>query len=270
MSINIIDPNLTGYLKTINTLAAASTGQTATGSGTSFYELLSTMMSGINGGVDTSTGIGSYLDSLSTLSASATTVNLDDIFQQAADTYNVPVNLLKAVAKAESNFDATAESSAGAQGIMQLMPSTAESLGVTNAFDPEQNIMGGANYLSQMLSQVNGNVELALAAYNAGPGNVEKYNGIPPFEETRNYITKVLDYCSENLTAGIVTTDGTVAAASGNDLLSGITAKDISTMMSLYQYQSQLSVLNMMSDSSDDSDSNASYDLFSGSMSTLL
>ena len=106
---------------------------------------------------------------------------MDDIFNKASETYNVPVALLKAMAKQESNFDPNATSSSGAQGVMQLMPATAASLGVTNAYDPEQNIMGGAKYISQLLDKYDGDTTLALAAYNAGMGNVAKYGGVPPF-----------------------------------------------------------------------------------------
>lgn len=119
--------------------------------------------------------------------------SMDDIFQTAAQKYNLPVNLLKAVAKVESGFDSDAVSSCGAQGVMQLMPGTAASLGVENPLDAEQNIMGGAKYLSQMLDRYDGDTKLALAAYNAGSGNVAKYGGIPPFKETQAYISKVLN-----------------------------------------------------------------------------
>lgn len=120
--------------------------------------------------------------------------DLYNIFEEAANTYGVSVNLLTSIARAESNFRTDAVSSAGAVGIMQLMPTTAASLGVTNSYDARENIMGGAKYISQLLSKYNGNTALALAAYNAGSGNVEKYGGIPPFTETQNYVQKVLSY----------------------------------------------------------------------------
>lgn len=125
--------------------------------------------------------------------------SLEQYFQKAAQTYNVDIRLLKALAKQESNFDSNAVSCAGAIGIMQLMPDLAQSMGVTNAYDPEQNIMGGAKYLSQLLTQYDQDITLALAAYNAGPGNVEKYNGVPPFKETQNHIQKVLSYMEQDL-----------------------------------------------------------------------
>lgn len=119
--------------------------------------------------------------------------NIENIIQRAADTYNLPSKLIKAIIRHESNFNAHAISHAGAAGLMQLMPSTARGLGVTDIMDPEQNIMGGAKYLRNMLDKYKGNVKLALAAYNAGPGNVDKFGGVPPFKETQNYVRKVTD-----------------------------------------------------------------------------
>lgn len=119
---------------------------------------------------------------------------LDAIFDEAASKYGVDAKFLKAIAKCESDFSTECTSSSGAMGIMQLMPQTAASLGVTNAYDPYQNIMGGARYISEKLAQYNGDKSLALAAYNAGSGNVAKYGGIPPFKETQNYVAKVMAY----------------------------------------------------------------------------
>jgi soluble lytic murein transglycosylase-like protein len=119
---------------------------------------------------------------------------LEEIFAEAAETYGVDEKLLKSVAKVESNFNASAVSSAGAVGIMQLMPATAEGLGVSDSYDARENIFGGAKYLSQLLSKYDGDTSLALAAYNAGSARVDQYGGIPPYTETQNYVTKVLGY----------------------------------------------------------------------------
>lgn len=128
---------------------------------------------------------------------SYTSDELDSIFEEAANTYGVSSIILKSIAKAESGFNPSAISSAGAIGIMQLMPQTAAALGVSNSYDARENIMGGAKYISQLLSNYQGNISLALAAYNAGSANVDKYGGIPPFTETQNYVKKVLSYMEE-------------------------------------------------------------------------
>ena len=113
------------------------------------------------------------------------------IFDEASRTYGVSKSLLLAVAKQESNYDPNSVSHAGAQGIMQLMPGTAKTLGVKNAFDPYENIMGGAKLLRDNIRAF-GSVPLALAAYNAGPGAVKKYGGVPPYKETQDYVKKIM------------------------------------------------------------------------------
>lgn len=126
---------------------------------------------------------------------------MEPIFQEAANAYGISADLLKAVGKTESAFNANAVSKSGAMGVMQLMPATASYLGVTNAFDAYQNIMGGARYLSELLNKYNGSVTLALAAYNGGSNNVDTYGGVPPFTETQNYVKKVLSYLAESVSA---------------------------------------------------------------------
>lgn len=125
------------------------------------------------------------------LNQASVTTNLDSIFKEAADKYGVSERLLKAIAYTESGFQANVTSSAGAMGIMQLMPSTASAYGVSDPYDAYQNIMGGAAVLKDLLNMFQGNQSLAIAGYNAGCGNVKKYGGVPPFTETQNYVAKV-------------------------------------------------------------------------------
>lgn len=119
-------------------------------------------------------------------------------FQQASLSTGLSVELLTAVARVESCFDPQARSSAGAIGVMQLMPPTAAELGVGNSFDARSNIAGGADYLAKMMKRHNNNLELALASYNAGPGAVAKHGGIPPYPETISYVAKVTKQLAQN------------------------------------------------------------------------
>ncbi len=128
------------------------------------------------------------------------TTTLSDIFRRASEKYGVSYEFLTAVAKAESNFNPNCVSSAGAKGIMQIMPAEAKGLGIQDIFDAEQNIMGSAKLLAAHLKKFNGDTTLAAAAYNAGSGRVKQYGGVPPFKETQNYVKKIAAYMKEGVT----------------------------------------------------------------------
>lgn len=120
----------------------------------------------------------------------------DHVISEASNTHGVSFSLLKALIKTESDFNPRAISSAGARGLMQLMPENIKTLKIKNPFDPRENVMGGTWYLKQLINRFNGKLPLALAAYNAGPGVVEKYQRVPPFQETENFVKQVMEYYS--------------------------------------------------------------------------
>ena len=129
----------------------------------------------------------------SELSASLSKQTFGPMVNQAAKENNLDPKLLNAVVEQESGYNPNAISRAGATGLMQLMPETAQTLGVKNPLNPVENIRAGAKYLSSLLNRYQGNVMLALSAYNAGPGNVEKFKGVPPFKETKEYVKSVMN-----------------------------------------------------------------------------
>ncbi len=170
--------------------AAAASAQTASSSGATTP----------SGAMSPSTGIASTNGTTGRLSSDGKLMTtLDDIFRRASEKYNISYDFLTAVAKAESDFNPNCVSSAGAKGIMQVMPYEAKELGITDVFDPEQNIMGAAKLLAAHLEKFDGDTTLAAAAYNAGSGRVKQYGGVPPFKETQNYVKKIASYMKEGV-----------------------------------------------------------------------
>lgn len=163
---------------------------------------------------------------------SGTANTLDSIFKKAASTYGIPEKILKAVAKTESDFQVTAVSKAGAMGIMQLMPATAKELGVSDPFNPEQNIMGGAKLLASNLKEFGGDLKLALAAYNAGSGAVRKYDGIPPYEETQNYVKKIMGDLENDAAIDINSVLGTAGEAASDFIGEGSSIDELKSLIS--------------------------------------
>ncbi len=150
----------------------------------------------------TSSGVSSSSSVSTTSASSMKKTKYDTYFKEAAAKYNVSESLLKAVAKAESDFNAKSVSSAGAMGVMQLMPDTVKTLGIKDPYDPRENIMGGAKCIADNLATYKGDVKMSLAAYNAGSGAVRRCGGIPSY--TRTYINRVLSYKEAYETANSV------------------------------------------------------------------
>ena len=196
MSITVVNYLDQELVNRIHEQAAARTAAASASSteGADFAASLNESTKALSSGGTDSNGSSASTQTTSSASTVSSPQDYEAYFKEASETYGVATSILKSIAKAESNFNPSAVSKAGAIGIMQLMPSTAASLGVSNSYDARENIMGGAKYISQLLSRYQGNISLALAAYNAGTGNVDKYGGIPPFTETQNYVQKVLSY----------------------------------------------------------------------------
>lgn len=155
----------------------------------SFAGVLSTAMSAGAGPVETA----ATQESVSQVPAIVPPAQIERLVNANAGAWGVDPALVKAIIANESGFDANATSKTGARGLMQLEPGTAADLGVTDAYDPAQNISGGTRYIRGLLDRFHGDLRLAIAAYNAGPGAVVKYNGIPPYAETQQYVENVLD-----------------------------------------------------------------------------
>jgi len=134
----------------------------------------------------------------------AQSTNIDEIIETFSEKYGIDGDFIKAIIKQESGFNTRATSKKGAMGLMQLMPKTAQSLGVIDAYNPSQNIEGGVKYLKSLLDKYDNNKEMALAAYNAGPGAVKKYGGIPPYKETQNYINAIMGTYNKVKEAGLL------------------------------------------------------------------
>ena len=173
-------------------------------------------------GRSVSSGSGGGFQQAMQLAALSGLSDLDSMFTYASQATGVSKDLLMAVAKAESDFDQSCVSHCGATGIMQLMPETARSVGVTDINDPAQNILGGARYLQQMLARYNGDTTLALAAYNAGPGAVDRYGGVPPYEETQNYVRKISAFMGGSISIPTCFGSGGISGGSNNALSAAI------------------------------------------------
>jgi soluble lytic murein transglycosylase-like protein len=189
--------------------ASATPGQTAIGQTTFPQTALASYGSAAPGGASSASAVGG-----GSPSATGAGARYAPMIEAAAARNGVDPAVLHGLIQQESGFDPSSRSSAGAEGLTQLMPSTASSLGVSDPLDPAQSIEGGARYLGEMLRRFGGNVEEALAAYNAGPGAVQQYGGVPPYAETQQYVSKVLGYAAD-YRGGAGTSAAAVSAGTG-------------------------------------------------------
>lgn len=208
MSIELISARMADIQAQISALETGPTPDAAASSSSSSF---ADQLAAAQGTTPATTGTTATTPTGTTLGG-GTPSAYDAQITAAATKYSIDPALLKGLIRQESNFDPAARSGAGAQGLTQLMPGTAASLGVTDATDPAQAIDGGAKYLKAQLDRFGGDASKALAAYNAGPGAVAKYGGVPPYAETQNYVTKVLGYAAEYRGTGTGTGATTTAA----------------------------------------------------------
>ncbi|WP_081690447.1 lytic transglycosylase domain-containing protein [Conexibacter woesei] len=237
MSIELIGQRVAAIQQEI----AQFTGQSSATSSTDFASQLAAAQSASGSTSSTTSSVAST--ATPTTLGGGTPTQYDSQITAAANKYGIDPALLKGLIRQESNFNASAQSGAGAQGLTQLMPATARSLGVDPS-DPAQAIDGGAKYLKQQLDRFGGDASKALAAYNAGPGAVAKYGGVPPYAETQNYVKSVLAFADQYRASG-------TAAATAST-----TGTSATTAAQLLQQTQPVSAASLLA-SSDDSDSDS-------------
>jgi Transglycosylase SLT domain len=254
MSIELIGQRVAAIQQEI----AAFTGQSST-TGTDFASQLAAAQGSTTAASSTTSAASAATGTTPTTLGGGTPTQYDAQITTAANKYGIDPALLKGLIRQESNFNASAKSGAGAQGLTQLMPSTAASLGVDPS-DPAQAIDGGAKYLKQQLDRFGGDASKALAAYNAGPGAVAKYGGVPPYAETQNYVKNVLAYAAQY--RGSAATSATTAALGSTATTTGTTGTTAAQAAQLLQQTQPVSASSLLAagGSDDDSDDGSTDD----------